>query len=401
MVSAFSPQAAISWPGSYHQPGRLFLCQHPLIFQLGHLTTDNLADQSVIGVRRCSSVIYSSGGPARILHKYPMTPRLISSLLSSLHSPSDFPIFVNHTNVNSTLTLVLQIQHVIRNGWATFQSSGKAVNLMYHPGYALWLVPSEPEYGALQRLMKFRPQNSSSRTQAHSSRSYPHFEPHITLATFSSAPPLPLPELLLHIETTPVYFESIKVGSSYLSSLSIVISKSPELVNLRDYIVGHLKEAHRIHAASRSFPHMSLFYLDETVRGERSRLADILRTSGRVVEQRHHKGVELNCTLDGAAPEFDAMTGFVGSEVWLVDCKGAVTDWKVLEKRKLVQRGSRIPMGSPFSYRPSPVVPVVPDHPGLSGFMPPAPYVRRTDPFFYKPNPVPVIPVPYQPPESR
>jgi hypothetical protein len=257
---------------------------------------------------------------------------------------------------------------------------------MFHIGYALWLVPSEAEYGALQHLMNFRPQPSSPR--AHSSRSFPRFDPHITLATFSSPPSLPLPELLPSIKATPVYFESIKVGSGYLGSLSVVASKSPELMDLHDYILRHLNTVHRIRTASRSFPHMSLFYLDEAARGERIRLANILRSSGRVVEQRGGTGVALNCTLDGAAPQFHAMTGFVGSEIWLVDCAGGVADWKVLEKRKLVRRNPCIPMSEPFFDKSGPVIPMLLGHPGSDGCAPHTPYIERADPFFHKPNPV-------------
>ncbi|OAX34578.1 hypothetical protein K503DRAFT_774397 [Rhizopogon vinicolor AM-OR11-026] len=202
--------------------------------------------------------------------------------------------------------------------------------------HALWLVPSEPERKALKRLMSFRPPSYSSKT--HSSRSYPKFDPHITLATFSSSSSLPLAELLPQIvKAPPVYFESIKVGINYLGSLFVDMSRSQELMDLHEDIMGHLKKR-KIHAASHSFPHMALFYLHEAVRGERLQLADKLRDSGRVLEQRGITGVALNCALDGAAPEFRAMTDFVGSEIWLVDCTGAVADWKVLEKQKVPQK---------------------------------------------------------------
>ena len=238
--------------------------------------------------------------------------------------------------------------------------------------------------------MNFRPQKCSSRT--HSRRSYPHFSPHVTLATFSSPPPIPLAELLPMVKATPVYFESLRVGNSYLGSLSVVISRSREFMDLYDYTVRHLKQAHGIHVTSHSFPRMPLFFLDEAVHGERHRLAEILRTSGRVIEGR---GIELNCTLDGAAPEFDAMTGFFGSELWLVDCSGAVASWKVLEKRKLIRRGPRMPMSAPLLCGPNsgPVIPV-PSHRRFSGCMPPVPYMHRGEPFSYKPKPPPVIPVP-------
>lgn len=240
--------------------------------------------------------------------------------------------------------------------------------------------------------MNFRPQQFSSRT--HSSRSYPYFNPHVTLATFSS-PTISLAELLPMVKTTPVYFKSFRIGSSYLGPLSIVVARSRELMDLHDYTVGHLEQAHGIQVTSRWFPHMSLFYLGETFRGERLRLAEILRTSGRVIEGRGIADIALNCTLDGAAPEFDAMTGFFGSELWLVDCSGAVASWKVLEKRKLIRRGPRMPMSAPLLCGPNsgPVIPV-PSHRRFSGCLPPVPYMHRGEPFSYKPKPPPVIPVP-------
>ncbi|KAG0702824.1 hypothetical protein DFH29DRAFT_919918 [Suillus ampliporus] len=142
-------------------------------------------------------------------------------------------------------------------------------------GYALWLVPSEPQYGALHSLMNFRPQHYGSST--HSTRSYPHFDPHITLATFSCPYRPSLYQFLpLDVNSTPVYFQSMKVGNNYLGSLSILISKSRELMDLHNLVVKHLEKVNKIPATSRSFPHMSLFYLDEAFQGERLQLANAL-----------------------------------------------------------------------------------------------------------------------------
>jgi hypothetical protein len=88
------------------------------------------------------------------------------------------------------------------------------------------------------------------------------------------------------------------------------------------------------------------------------------------------------------------MSGFIGSEIWLVECFGAVADWKVLERRKLVQPDRCFPMSAPFFYGHNPMVAIAPGHTGLGpGHAAPAPYIPRGEPFFYRPDPViPVIP---------
>ncbi|KAG1739595.1 cyclic phosphodiesterase-like protein-domain-containing protein [Suillus lakei] len=266
-------------------------------------------------------------------------------------------------------------------------------------GYALWLVPSEPQADALRYLMNFRPQHYRSST--HSSRSYPRFDPHITLATFSCPYRPSLYQFLpSDVNSAPVYFQSMKIGNNYLGSLSIVISKSRELMDLHDLVVKHLEKVNKhlqkvnkIHHASRSFPHMSLFYLDEAFQGERLQLCNALRQSGRVYERIGNiTDVALNCTLDGATPQFHAMKGFHGSEIWLVDCTGAVADWRVLGKRMLNPSGACISRDEPSFYRPShfPVVAMAPPPPRFCG----------RGPFFFGPNPVlPMIP--YHPQDPR
>jgi hypothetical protein len=171
------------------------------------------------------------------------------------------------------------------------------------------------------------------------SRSYPRFDPHITLATFLCPHRPNIFQLVpMGAKTTPVHFESMEVGDEFLNSLSIIPKKSSELMQLRDRVMDHLK-ANNIRAMSSSFPHMSLFYLDESFKGERLLLSKQLRETGRVHEQ---KGGEtnftLNCTVDGAGPEFDAMKGFEGTEIWLVNCTEGVEDWTVLDRRDLKPR---------------------------------------------------------------
>lgn len=139
-------------------------------------------------------------------------------------------------------------------------------------------------------------------------------------------------------KSAPVTFESMEVGDEFLSSLSIVATKSSELMQLRDRVIDHLK-ANNIRATSPSFPHMPLFYLDESFKGERLLLSKQLRETGRIHEKTGGEtNLTLNCTVDGAGPEFDAMKGFEGTEIWLVDCTEGVEDWTVLDRRYLKPR---------------------------------------------------------------
>ncbi|KAG2114159.1 uncharacterized protein F5147DRAFT_17765 [Suillus discolor] len=181
------------------------------------------------------------------------------------------------------------------------------------------------------------PQLPHSRSR---SRSYPRFDAHITLATFSCPyRPNTFQLVPMGAKTTPVHFESMEVGDDYLSSLSIVAQKSSELMQLRDRIMDHLKANNIRILPNPSFPRVSLFYLDESFKGERLLLSKQLRETGRVHEIKGgEKKMSLNCSVDGAGPEFDAMQGFEGMEIWLVDCTEGVEDWSVLDRRYLKPR---------------------------------------------------------------
>lgn len=168
-------------------------------------------------------------------------------------------------------------------------------------------------------------------------RSYPRFDPHITLATFWCPH---RPSIFQFVpsgaKTTPVQFESMEVGDHFLNSLSIVVAKSEGLMQLRDRIMDHLK-ANNIRATYPS-PHMSLFYLDESFKGERALLCKQLKETGRVHERKGgDPSLTLNCTVDGAW-EFDGMRGFEGMEIWLVDVTEGVEDWTILERWYLKPR---------------------------------------------------------------
>ncbi|KAK0215813.1 hypothetical protein IW262DRAFT_237301 [Armillaria fumosa] len=190
-------------------------------------------------------------------------------------------------------------------------------------GYAVRLVPSNTESAALSKFMDFRPK---SYTQNSQSRSYPSFYPHITLVTLDEPPSsFNLESVSFDHLTPPVaHFDSVKCGNSYLGALSIVISPVNNLMPLRDAITAHL-DMLNIRWKSRSFPHMSLFYVDEP--DERDRLY------AELINERRIHGEE--CLTLTASPSTQVKT-FTGSEIWLVDCTRSVNRWQVIAKRSLV-----------------------------------------------------------------
>ncbi|SJL12930.1 uncharacterized protein ARMOST_16364 [Armillaria ostoyae] len=171
--------------------------------------------------------------------------------------------------------------------------------------------------------MYFRPK---SYTQDSRTRSYPSFYPHITLVTFDDPPSsFNLDSISLDNLTPPVaHFDSVKRGNSYLGALSILISPVNKLMPLRDAVTAHL-DMLNIRWKSRSFPHMSLFYVDEP--DERDRLYTELINGRRI----HGDG----CLTLTANPLMQVKT-FTGSEIWLVDCTRSVKRWHVITKRSLV-----------------------------------------------------------------
>lgn len=200
-------------------------------------------------------------------------------------------------------------------------------------GYALWLVPAQPHFGMLQQTMRFRPPFYNPTT--HTARSYACFDPHITLAAFSSSfsTPFPLGALLppKALKPIPIHFRSLKTGGSYLGSLSIAVDKSQELMELREAIIQHLDGLQGVETKIQTHPHMSLFYLDETFPDERHALAEELKRTQRIIEN-GDMGLELRIPDSTGA---HSMQGFQGQEIWLVNTTSSVARWKVLEKRSL------------------------------------------------------------------
>lgn len=162
------------------------------------------------------------------------------------------------------------------------------------------------------------------------------------------------------MHATPVQFKDLKVGDTYLGSLSVTVHRYDDLMSLRDSVAHHLGRELHIPTKSRGFPHFSLFYLDEALPREREQLASELRHTGHVKTSPHTASIALNCS-----PEFNSMSGFMGESIWLMNCTGPVEDWKVLEKIKLPRASS----GSQSSRRRS--------LPAMNPSRPAAPIERR------------------------
>jgi 2',3'-cyclic-nucleotide 3'-phosphodiesterase len=202
---------------------------------------------------------------------------------------------------------------------------GTSSPLHKHPpntitGLAVWLVPSQGMAEKLKSIMHSHPRSSS--------RSYPHFYPHITLASTASSTPLnsvvsSIPGDILAI---PVTFQSLKVGDNFFRSVYVSIHLSPELSALQSSIYAASSVFER---KTPSFPHMSIFYIEDDEAEERTRMARGLELNGLV---RTGEGcVELKFGADG---EEERVHGFQGKEIWIVDCDGPVVGWdsKVLKK---------------------------------------------------------------------
>ncbi|KAF7343381.1 hypothetical protein MVEN_01770400 [Mycena venus] len=214
--------------------------------------------------------------------------------------------------------------------------------------YSLWLIPSDEQRSALKELMKYRPSSYRKNPRSYSLKSFPHFEPHITLASVF-LPFQPSLDMLLpssNPEQVTAKFESLRVGHT---SLSVTLEKTRELMALHHAIDAHLKLNHIENSSGRS-PHIPLFYLDEADSGDRQALKEELQEKGLV--KNTGEGLLLNPV--GAAE-------LTADEIWLMDCTGEVAQWKWLERRDLVlwNRQKAMPGRRSFSL-PIPRAPPIP-----------------------------------------
>ncbi|KAI0053872.1 hypothetical protein FA95DRAFT_1591718 [Auriscalpium vulgare] len=199
-------------------------------------------------------------------------------------------------------------------------------------GIAIWLVPSPDESNQLKSLMSRHPKPK------HPS-SYLQFHPHITLASVPSET-TSVPTLRASIPdqepVLPVQFAAVIAGNHYYRSIYAAIFPTTELTALHTHIHAALGDVNSPNTPA--FPHLSLYYIaDEDAREREEYLQEMVR-SGVVVSGAGGQGVELDCGVARADTDLNAITrlsGFSGSEIWIVDCDGPVEGWTPLEKIKL------------------------------------------------------------------
>lgn len=182
----------------------------------------------------------------------------------------------------------------------------------------MWLVPSEEDSAKLRRIMT----NSKS-----VSGSYPKFEPHVTLATFSTLDPQQLRESIPKsgLSDLRIQFKSVDIGTHFFRSVYIAVEPSSALTALHT----HIHQALNMEPRTPSFPHISLCYIvdDDAARGERQAWRDQLEATGRI--RSSDNGVELNCGID---VDEDWMACSLAHEIWLVNCVGPVEEWSILDR---------------------------------------------------------------------
>ncbi|EPQ57976.1 LigT-like protein [Gloeophyllum trabeum ATCC 11539] len=159
--------------------------------------------------------------------------------------------------------------------------------------------------------------------QAKSLSSYPRFDPHITLSAFPAMTDISLIRNAIPANQAriPVTFKSVDVGPTYFRSVYAACRPSAQLLELHKAIHERIK----MEPNTPSFPHMSMFYIDDSEPEERTRIRDELVSQGKI-RPLDGDAVELDCG------EGDVLRGFEGGEIWIAKCEGPVSEWQVLER---------------------------------------------------------------------
>ena len=195
-------------------------------------------------------------------------------------------------------------------------------------GVGLWLVPSAAQSRLLQQILDFLPAESHPRSPS----SYPQFAPHITLVSRipSSVDIATIVNCIPESQTSfPVVFKSIEIGNVYFRSVYVDLHTSPELSALHQHIQSAVKNLEGAEPRSPSFPHMSIYYIDDLDKHEREMAADALFSSGRAIQNQDN--VALICSGADTHPAA-TLTGFDAEAIWIVKSEGPVEEWKVLKK---------------------------------------------------------------------
>jgi len=186
---------------------------------------------------------------------------------------------------------------------------------------------------AIKSALPRRPPLSETGQPRLSSESYPTFLPHITLTTVPFSDPGILDVLLAavpghHHQPIRANFQSLAVSDHYFRSVLIDVQPTRELVDFQNQILADLRRGGLEPSAPR-FPHMSLCYIADQDRADRERAARALEESGCVSQIAGAHSISLRCD------DHVSLSGFDGTEVWVVSCDGPVETWKADESRKV------------------------------------------------------------------
>ncbi|KAI0273418.1 hypothetical protein BC834DRAFT_853717 [Gloeopeniophorella convolvens] len=192
-------------------------------------------------------------------------------------------------------------------------------------GISVWLVPSDDHAALLAQLMARHPPPAPD-----APHSFPHFHPHVTLATL---PGPAAPDALLALrEAVPLgqralrlRFARVLAGTHYFRSVFVSLAPSDALAALRAAFGAPVPPA---------FPHLSLYYIADEEAHARARLLQELEREGAVRPTPDGLGVVLDCGV-GAGADPDAITALEGctaTQLWIVDCNGPVEGWTVLDR---------------------------------------------------------------------
>jgi len=167
--------------------------------------------------------------------------------------------------------------------------------------------------------------------EASESKSYPAFQPHVTLV--GSVPSSPLPsstiQNVLSVTRSPVdlKFKQVEMGDHYFRSVYLAMHLTDDLVDLHGRM--HLNLG--IHPQTPKFPHLSLAYItdEDAGNGEREKYYERLQICVPGLARLGEDGsIEINIGQD----EEHWISEFPCGEAWVVECNGPVEGWTVLEK---------------------------------------------------------------------
>jgi 2',3'-cyclic-nucleotide 3'-phosphodiesterase len=166
--------------------------------------------------------------------------------------------------------------------------------------------------------------------------SYPRFQPHITLCSVPSATfdSLRLRNAVPRVQrAVPVRFTSLEKGIHYFRSVYVAVQPTDALSALH----AHIHAALGIAPATIEFPHMSLYYIGDAdaTQGESERICENMASRGAVLVAPGGGimldcGADVNADVDPSTPT--KLNGFLGSEIWVMDCDGPVKGWKCLDR---------------------------------------------------------------------